>query len=106
MKTASELGKIEKRMGEIEVESRAAILAEDDTEETDDRDDRGDHGRARACVELRERVEFSEYIRAALNNRGETGAERRVQSSATGIPEGHFPLSHAGRRGSRGTRQA
>ena len=57
--------------------SAAALIEPDATETTTETTETTED---RALVELRERVEFSEYVKAALNNRGETGAERRVQS--------------------------
>ena len=67
----------------------AALIEPDATETTTETTETTED---RELVELRERVEFSEYVKAALNNRGETGAEREY-NQATGIPEGRFPLS-------------
>ena len=53
--------------------SAAALIEPDATETTTETTETTED---RALVELRERVEFSEYVKAALNNRGETGAER------------------------------
>ena len=69
--------------------SAAALIEPDATETTTETTETTED---RELEELRERVEFSSYLKAALNNRGETGAEREY-NQATGIPEGRFPLS-------------
>ena len=69
--------------------SAAALIEPDATETTTETTETTTEDRE--LVELREKVSFSEYIRAALNNRGETGAVAEY-NQALSIPEGQFPL--------------
>ena len=86
----SDLATAKATITRLQGELAAAALIEPDATETTT--ETVETTEDRALVELRERVEFSEYVKAALNNRGETGAEREY-NQATGIPEGYFPLA-------------
>ena len=88
-RTDEERGELEtatKRMQELEVELRAAIVAEGE-EETRQRESEPDT-EMRERIELRGRASLTEYIRAALQGRQVSGAEGELRAAAgvTGIP--------------------
>ena len=75
-------------MQNLEVETRAAIVAEADPTVTPND---GDDAEGRELRSLRERISFGEYAGAALQMRGATGAEGEY-NDAIGIPANRFPL--------------
>ena len=79
-----------KTVGELrslETELQAAIVAEPPVQET--RND--DTPEGREMRELRERVDFGDYVQAALSLRSVDGAAREL-NAALGIAENKFPL--------------
>ncbi len=85
-----ELKTLTTRMQEIEVEVRAAIVAEEDAEKRA-RLEHGDDPEARELRELRGRVSLGGYLSAAQEQRGLDGAEAEY-NEAMKIRPGRFPL--------------
>ena len=85
-----ELETLTKRMQEIEVEMRAAIVAEDDAEKRA-RDQFGDDPEDREKREIRSRVSLGNYLASAQENRSADGAEHEY-AQACGCRPGRFPL--------------
>ena len=84
----AELGTLTTRMQQVEVETRAAIVAEGDTTETRDLADAPD-AEMRERLELRSRASLTGFITAALAGRQVSGAEAELQAAAGiggGIP--------------------
>ena len=86
----AELETLTKRMQQIEVEMRAAIVAEGEEESRAAElfEDNGETAEVRA---LRGRVRLGAYLEAALEQRSVTGAEAAF-NAALEIPAGRFPL--------------
>ena len=82
----AELGSNTTRLQEIEVEYRAALTAEGITETRT-----GDDGEAAELRALRQRVTIGNYVAAAVEKRGATGAEAEF-NQALDIRPGRFPL--------------
>ena len=85
----AELGTLTTRMQQIEVETRAAIVAEGDAEVRDLTT--APDAEMRERLELRGRANLTEYIRAALSGRMVSGAEAELQAAAK-IQHGGIPL--------------
>ena len=85
-----ELETLTKRMQEIEIEMRAAIVVEDDAEKRA-RQQFGDDPEDREKRELRSRVSLGNYIGAAQEQRGLEGPEAEY-NQACGVRSGRFPL--------------
>ena len=82
----SELDGLTKRMQQIEVELRAAIVAEPDPVTSPASDDT-----ARDRLELRSRASVGRYLLAAMPGRSIDGAERELLDEA-GLDDGTIPL--------------
>ena len=83
----TELEALTKRLQQIEVEYRAALVAEGDEEKR--ALESGETAEHRERLELRSRASVTEYIRAALSGRAVSGAEQELQAAAEvgdGIP--------------------
>ena len=85
-----ELETLTKRMQEIEVEMRAAIVAEGDAEKRA-REQYGDDAESRERRELRAKVRVGNYITSAQEQRGLEGPEAEY-NAACGVRSGRFPL--------------
>lgn len=83
----AELDTLTKRMGEIEVETRAAITAEAEPEPTETEVRAED----RALREIRARVRIGSYVDAALSGQSVGGAEAEF-NAALNLPANRFPL--------------
>lgn len=86
----AELGNLTKRMQELETETRAAIVAEDDAESRA-RLMHGDDAEARELRELRGRVSVGNYLAAAQDSQSLEGAEQEY-NQAVKVRAGRFPL--------------
>ena len=84
----SDLAKATNELRALETELQAAILAEPEPVTTETRNDDAEGRELRA---LQDRVEFGDYVRAAMSLRSADGAAREL-NAAMGIPEGRFPL--------------
>ena len=84
----SELDKATKRVQAIEIEVRAALTEESESERVETRDASNLTPEQRERLELRGRVSVGRYLAAALSGRQVTGAEAELQQAAgvDGIP--------------------
>ena len=85
----SDTAKITNELRSLEGELAAAILAEPEPTTIETRND--DDPEARELRTLRARVEFGDYVQAALSMRSVDGAPREL-NAALGIAENRFPL--------------
>ena len=87
-RTEGLLEDLTKRAQRLEVEYRAALALQDETAQPD----RVDTPEGRELNELRSRVNFGEYVSAALSGRGVIAGPELEYNQEIGLREDYFPL--------------